>query len=326
MRVLLTGAFGNVGESTLLSLFEKEHDILCFDIETSLNRKRQKELLEMGSFETVWGDITRSDDIEQVMKKIECIIHLAAIIPPASDANPEQARNVNVGGTMNLLNSAKKLPSPPKFIYASSIATYGHCKGDGPPKTANDLQVPTDCYTEHKIECESLLRNNGLPWTIVRFGVVTPLRLGLNMPPIMFDIPIEQRIEFVHTRDIGLACANAVTADTNGKILLLGGGECCRMTYRKMVSSILDVMGIGMLPDSAFITPKCDEDWFHTDYMDTEESQHLLQFQTRTFEQFLDELKHSMGIKRYLARLFKPLARRYILSKSPYYKQGDTTR
>lgn len=321
MRVFLTGAFGNVGESTLFSLFEKDHDIRCFDIETSQNKKRQRELSKVGTFETVWGDITNPEIVEQAMQDIDCIIHLAAIIPPASDANSELARKVNVGGTLNLLNAAKKLTSPPKFIFASSIATYGHCKGDGPPRTADDPQVPTDPYTEHKIECEGHVKKSGLPWTIVRFGVVTPLRIGLNVPSIMFDVPLKQRIEFVHTRDIGLACANAVTADSIGKILLLGGGEHCRMTYREMMSRMLDAMGVGMLPESAFISPKCDEDWFHTDFMDTEESQRILQFQTRTFDQFVEEFKQVMGIKRHLARLFRPLVRWYLLSKSPYAKE-----
>ena len=104
-------------------LFEKDHDIRCFDIETSQNKKRQRELSKVGSFETVWGDITNPEIVEQAMQDIDCIIHLAAIIPPASDANPELARKVNVGGTLNLLNAAKNLTTPPKFIFASSIAT-----------------------------------------------------------------------------------------------------------------------------------------------------------------------------------------------------------
>ena len=322
MRVLLTGAFGNVGESTLLSLFGGKHEIRCFDLKTSTNKKRQKQLSKIEPFETFWGDITSPDAVNKAVEGIDCIIHLAAIIPPASDANPELARRVNVGGTTNLLNAARMQSAQPKFIFASSIATYGHCKGDGPPRTANDQQAATDPYTEHKIESEGLVKSSGLPWTIVRFGVVTPLRIGLTIPPIMFDVPLEQRIEFVHTRDIGLACANAVTADTAGKILLLGGGEKCRMTYRDMVSKMLDAMGVGMLPDSAFITPTCDEEWFHTDFMDTEESQRLLQFQTRTLEDFIDEFKKLMGMKRHLARLFRPLVRRYLISKSPYYKMG----
>ena len=111
MRILLTGAFGNVGESTLFSLFEKDHDILCFDIETSQNKTRQRELTKLGTFKTVWGDITNPEIVEQAVQDIHCIIHLAAVIPPASDTNPDLARKVNVGGTLNLLNAAKKLTS-----------------------------------------------------------------------------------------------------------------------------------------------------------------------------------------------------------------------
>jgi len=35
----------------------------------------------------------------------------------------------------------------------------------------------------------------------------------------MYEIPLKQRIEIADTRDVGLACANAVEADTEGKIL-----------------------------------------------------------------------------------------------------------
>ena len=79
MRVLLTGAFGNVGESTLLSLFKSEHEIRCFDIETAATRKKQKHVSKIGEFETVWGDIRESDITHRLVKDIDCIIHLAAI-------------------------------------------------------------------------------------------------------------------------------------------------------------------------------------------------------------------------------------------------------
>ncbi|TXT57523.1 MAG: CDP-paratose 2-epimerase [Candidatus Thorarchaeota archaeon] len=321
MQVLVTGAFGNVGESTLMALLEKGYYIRCFDLPTKRNEKTQKKMEEIGDFQTVWGDIRDYDAVSMAALNMETIIHLAAIIPPVSDINPDLAREVNVGGTSNLLKAAQEMESPPKFIYASSIATYGHCTGEGPPKTASDPQQATDPYTEHKIECEKLVKASDLPWTILRFGVVTPLSIGMDVDPIMFEIPLEQRIEFVHTRDIGLACANAVEVDAQEKILLLGGGESCRMTYRHFVSKMLDAMGIGMLPDSAFKEVTCDEDWFHTDWMDTEESQKILDFQKHDFEDFLEEYKELAGIKRYLAMLFRPLVRRRLLAKSPYYGQ-----
>ncbi|UCH03393.1 MAG: NAD(P)-dependent oxidoreductase, partial [Candidatus Thorarchaeota archaeon] len=138
--------------------------------------------------------------------------------------------------------------------------------------------------------------------------------------PYIFSIPLEQRIEFIHTRDIGLAIANAVSAETDGKILLLGGGERCRMTYKEFISRTFETVGMSMLPDSAFLQPTCDEEYFHTDWMDTEEAQKLLQFQTRTFDDYLEELRATIGLKRFLVKLGRGLAQRQLLSISPYYK------
>ncbi|UCH05025.1 MAG: NAD(P)-dependent oxidoreductase [Candidatus Thorarchaeota archaeon] len=148
MRVLLTGAFGNVGESAMLSLLETDHDVCCIELRTSRNEKVMKQLLRIREFETIWGDIRDPEVVLNAMRDVECVIHLAAIIPPTSDVDPDLTRAVNIGGTTNILEAAQKLGSTPKMIYASSIATYGHCTGRGPPKTANDTQMATDLYTE----------------------------------------------------------------------------------------------------------------------------------------------------------------------------------
>ncbi|MFX1264469.1 MAG: NAD-dependent epimerase/dehydratase family protein [Promethearchaeota archaeon] len=323
MRVLLTGAFGNVGESAMLSLLETDHDVCCLELRTSRNEKVMKQLLRIREFETIWGDIRDADVVLNAMKEVECVVHLAAIIPPASDNAPDLTRSVNVGGTKSILEAAENLGTTPKLIYASSIATYGHCSGRGPPKTADDPQIATDLYTETKIECELLIRQSHLPWTILRFGVVPPLSLNwfeALKDPYIFGIPLEQRMEFIHTRDIGLAIANAVSAETDGKILLLGGGERCRMTYKGFISRTLGAVGMKMLPDSAFIQPTCDEEYFHTDWMDTEESQMLLQYQTRDFDDYLRELRETIGMKRHFLKLLRGMAMSQLLSTSPYYE------
>ncbi len=325
MRVLLTGAFGNVGESAVLSFLESEHKLRCFDLKTPQTQRVANGLSKKGEFEIMWGDIRDRDTVSEIVQGVECIIHLAAILPPLSETVPDLAWAVNVGGTRSLLEEAKATGLNPKFVYASSIATYGHNKGDGPPKTADDPQVVTDNYTKTKIECEGLVKASGLPWTILRFGVVPPLGdrwMAQKMDAMMFDIPLEQRLEFIHTRDLGLALRNVVTAPTDGKILLLGGGERCRMNYREFVSRMLDTIGIGMLPDSAFLTPVRDEDWFHTDFMDTKEAQELLHFQNHTYDDFLNELKRALGFGRFFVRLMAPLIRRRLLKLSPYYPEN----
>jgi hypothetical protein len=138
--------------------------------------------------------------------------------------------------------------------------------------------------------------------------------LTLSPDPGMFDVPLDNRIEFVHTRDVGLALANAVSSERVwGKTLHIGGGPRCQFYFREMAARILETMGVGMLPEEAF-----SKEPFATDWLDTAESQRILQYQRYGFGDYVQEMAAMMGIRRYLVRLVRPIARRWLLSKSPY--------
>ncbi|MFW9982490.1 MAG: NAD-dependent epimerase/dehydratase family protein [Candidatus Thorarchaeota archaeon] len=317
----MTGAFGNIGESTLLALFEKDYEIRCFDILSKRTERVSKKLNSRGDFETVWGDILDKPHVEAIVDDIDCVIHLAGIIPPLSELKPELAKSVNVEGTMNILRAMEQQEKAPKLVFASSVSTFGPTMHLQPPRRASDPLNPTDVYTHTKFECESRIRNSGVPWTILRFAAAPPAELTTDMDPIVFEIPLDQRIEFVHTRDVGQACANAVEAETIGKTLLIGGGASSQMLEREFVSKLFEGLGIGMIPDSAFRVATKPEEYFYTDWLDTQESQQLLQFQSRSFEVFIEEMKTQLGIMKYVTRLFKGLARKRILNASPYYQK-----
>ena len=143
------------------------------------------------------------------------------------------------------------------------------------------------------------------------------------MQSLIFEMPLDQRIEFVHSLDVGIACANAVEAEVIGKTLLIGGGTSGQMIQREFVSRMFESMGLGMLPDSAFRVPTKPEEYYYTDWLDTEESQRLLQYQTRTFEQYLEETKSQLGMMRYVAKMFKGQAQKRVLATSPYYQEEE---
>jgi len=321
MLVLLTGAFGNIGESTLLALFEQNHQIRCFDLHTKQNEKTAKRLHKYGDFETVWGDVRDVDAIRNIVEDVECIIHLAAILPPNSEIDADFTNAVNVGGTLGLIEATEALSVKPKFIFASSISVFGPTMHLPPPRKANDPLNPTDTYTNTKVKCETPLRTSALPWTVLRLVAVPPLRISGEVDPMLFEIPLDQRIEFVHTRDVGTAFANAVTAKTSKKVLLIGGGKSNQMLQREFIAKILNAMGLGMLPESAFRIATKPDEWYYTDWVDTTESQQLLQYQHHTYDQYIDDLKHTIGFKRHLARLFRGLAQKRLLAQSPYYQK-----
>ena len=324
MRVLLTGAFGNIGESTLLALLEKSYDIRCFDFSSERNGKIAKKLGKKGKFEIIWGDILDLPLVKSIVKDVDCIIHLAGIIPPLSESKPELAKSVNLEGTKNIIKAAENQENKPKLIFASSVSTYGPTMHMQPPRTANDPLNPTDVYTGTKVECEKIIRESTIPWTILRFAAAPPAELGgSEIDSLIFEIPLDQRIEFVHSRDVGLACANAVEAETIGKTLLIGAGPSGQMLQREFVSRIFEGMGIGMLPDSAFRVATKPEEYYYTDWLDTEESQRILQFQTRTFQDYIDETRAQLGMMKYVAKLFKGQAQKRVLAASPYYKEEE---
>jgi short-subunit dehydrogenase len=136
----------------------------------------------------------------------------------------------------------------------------------------------------------------------------------------MFDVPLDNRIEYVHTRDVGLALANAASSDEIwGMTLHIGGGPRCQLTYAGMIGPILDAMGIGRLPPEAFATAQ-----FATDWLDTGESQRLLRFQTRGLDDYVRDMSRLLGPRRLLVRLFRPMVRRALLRRSPHWMRLRT--
>ncbi|MHA1148537.1 MAG: NAD-dependent epimerase/dehydratase family protein [Promethearchaeota archaeon] len=321
MKVLLTGAFGNVGVSTIEKLAAKQYQIRCFDIQSSKNMKVEKKAKKtFGDFETVWGDILDELSVKEVVKGIDAIIHLAAIIPPLSEKIPDVAYKVNVLGTKNLLHAAKQENKKIRFIVASSISVYGSTMAKEPPRKVTDELAPLDNYSSHKIEVEKLIKESGLEYLILRLAAVSIPKIPNRLDPIMFEIPLNQRIEFVDTRDCGTAFANAVESKEVNKTFNIGGGKGCQIVQREYFEELFKALGISMLPDSAFRTPKSDDDWFYTDWVDTEDAQRALQFQSCTFKDYVKEIRNNYNWRRFGASLVKPFVKLSLLIMSPYYK------
>jgi nucleoside-diphosphate-sugar epimerase len=313
MNILLTGATGNLGMNALPELLRQGHQVRCF--------VRRPKALEHtvrnsgGKIELVQGDMQRPADLAKAVEDTDVIIHLAYMIPPGSEDHPDLARLINVDGTRQLLEAASSQFRPPRFFFASSFDVFGHTQHQPPPRKVTDPVQASDHYTTHKIACEEMVRTSGLQWTIFRFADVPPL--GLRQPhPIMFRIPLSTRFEVIHPYDAGLAIANGIdSSEVWGRTLLIGGGPGCQILYRDYLWRMLEMMGIGMLPERAF-----GSDPYSTDWLDTGESQCLLHYQRYTFDDIIEHLTRIVGYKRLLTALMRPAARWWILRMSPYYK------
>lgn len=317
MKILLTGAFGNIGQSTLAALLERGHQVRCFDLHTAANEKSAARW--QGQIEPLWGDLRSPDDTGRAVAGQDAVVHLAFVIPTlsatgvSSEAQPDWAREINVGGTRNLIEAACRQERAPRFVFASSLHVYGKTQHLPPPRTALETPHPVEHYARHKIEAEELVRASGLRWSILRLAAAMPVRLILDRG--MFDVPLENRMEFVHTRDAGAAFARAVDHPAVWcKTLLIGGGARCQYYYREIMGQVLDAAGIGSLPERAFAREP-----FATDWLDTRESQALLGYQQRTLSDYADDLRRALGGLRSLVVAFRPVVRQWLLAHSPYY-------
>ncbi|HEY2774312.1 MAG TPA: NAD(P)-dependent oxidoreductase [Candidatus Binatia bacterium] len=309
MKILVTGAFGNVGSNVTASLLDLGHSVRALSAEEA--RDAPVAATFGNRIEVVRGDVRRPEDLDTAVDGCDAIVHLAFVIPPLCLEQPKTSRDINVGGTRNVIEAARraaqKSGGAPRLVFASTLDVYGHTSHLPPPRRTDDPVEATDLYTEHKIECEEMVRSSGLQWAILRFADVPPIALR-DPHPIMFTIPLAQRIEMIHPRDIGLAVARAVGHDAVwGRVLNIGGGRSCQLTYGQYLESLLEAMGIGALPPEWFTTdPYC------TDWLDTDESQRLLQYQRHDFQDVVRETAALLGWRAPLVRLLRPLLRRRI--------------
>src|SRR5688500_15576003 len=159
--VVITGAGGEIGHG-LIDRFAERGDrrIVTIDIsrlDESIARKVDREIT---------GSITDVALLERLMAEFEVdlIFHLAALLSTRSEFTPVMAHQVNVEGTLNLLefaqHEAESHGRPVVFIYPSSIAAYGlptlDVKAAAGRVTEDEWTHPTTMYGCNKLYCEQL--------------------------------------------------------------------------------------------------------------------------------------------------------------------------
>jgi len=169
MKILITGAAGFIG-SHLAEALVKDHEVIGVDnfndfYDIRIKRNNIKELAQFDNFRIIKVDIRNMSDLEDVFShnKPDMVIHLAAMagVRP-SIADPVLYTEVNINGTVNLLEECKKHKIK-KFIFASSSSVYGNNKKvpfaeddpvDNPisPYASTKKAGELICHTYHHLE------------------------------------------------------------------------------------------------------------------------------------------------------------------------------
>jgi UDP-glucose 4-epimerase len=226
MRVVITGATGNVGTSLLHALAGEER------VESIVGIARRRPAMEWPKTEWVEADVSR-DDLAPHFRGADCVVHLAWLIQPSRDEATLYATNVE--GSQHVFNSTVRA-GVPALVYASSVGAYS----PGPKDRAVDETwqtdgIPTSFYSRHKAATERLLDSlqgehpdlrvvRLRPGLIFKREAATGIRrlfAGPFLPNALIRrslIPIVPRVDrlrfqAVHSLDVGDAYRRAIVSD-----------------------------------------------------------------------------------------------------------------
>lgn len=321
MRVLVTGAFGNVGRSTVTALLEAGDRVTILEAPAMSSHPLARGW--EASCEMIFGDIRDPEAARKAVARQEALIHLAALIPPAADRDGALTWSINVGGTANLIQAAQAEASPPRFVLASSVAAYGDRLGS-PWIRVKDKLSPNDddVYGKTKVEAERLLRASGLPFSILRLSYIVWCK-NIKRDPLMFHMPPATPIEACHTEDTGRAFAAAARLpEALGATFDIGGGAQCRMSFREYLDRMFRIFGLKnstFLPDSAFASSGFHCGW----YADSDEAEAILHFRRKSLEDYFREVYRETRFLRPWASLVAPAIRRQLLRASPFLRRAS---
>lgn len=262
--VLVTGGLGVIGSWVVDGLVRKGLKVVAHD------ERKDFSLLTKDAKESVvfrHGSILDLPSLAHLAKEemVEGIIHLAAVLPSAAQANPYWGYKVNVEGAMNIFEVAR-MTGGSRVVYASTRSVYGNIKGEFGHPSFRPLSedgyrtVPCNVYGATKLAVEHLSENYrrefGCRFIGLRFpAMYGPGRLSRHGPVsltskivengftgVPFEVPVggEQRDDLLYVKDGASALIAALLADAPKRgIYNVGSGETRSLTeFADIVKSL----------------------------------------------------------------------------------------
>ena len=197
-KVLVTGAGGFIGSHLTEKLVDLEAKVKAFVRYNSRNDWGLIEILSSDvkqKIEVITGDLRDSETIRSVMKNVDIVFHLGALIAiPYSYIHPREVVETNIMGTLNILNAAKEC-KPKKIIHTSTSEVYGTAQYV-PIDEKHPLQGQSP-YSASKIGAdklaESFYRSYGLSITTLRpFNTYGPRQSARAVIPTIITQALTQ--------------------------------------------------------------------------------------------------------------------------------------
>lgn len=264
MRILVTGGAGFIGSTLVDRLLADGGEVVAidnFDPFYAPSRKRSNLAVALTNprFRLVEADIRDGDSVRRVVADFEpdAIAHLAAKagVRPSIE-QPSTYTEVNVIGTVHLLEAACRLSRLPRFIFASSSSVYGD-RPDAPFRETDAVDHPISPYAASKKASELFAHTfhhlHGLPVTGLRFFTAYGPRNRPDLAIAKFTKLIDQgepvpmfgdgttRRDYTYVDDIVDGVVRAIDRCTTHHLYNLGNSS--PISLRAMIAAIGKALG-----------------------------------------------------------------------------------
>jgi len=253
MRFLITGVAGFLGSALANRLARDGYVVRGLD---DLSTGDPNSLLP--EIHLTRGDVNDRPKLWTLLQDIDCVYHLAARVSvPESVLYPREYNQVNVGGTVTLMEAMRDV-GVRRVVFISSGAVYG--EQEIQPLLETAVPSPRSPYAVSKLCAEYYIRTIGLLWGIetVALRVFNAYGPGQHLPPVHAPvIPFflrqaclsgtivmhgdgDQTRDYVYLDDVVNAMVAAADAPgINQKTINIGSGT--ETSVRELVNLVLEV-------------------------------------------------------------------------------------
>jgi len=262
----VTGGAGFIGSHIVERLVRKDLEVTVLDNLVSGRKENLSAYVGKKGFHFVKGDVRDTKLAQRLVKEVDVVFHLAAIIEvPLSIKDPKSVHDVNVNGTLNLLEAGLN-SNLGGFILASSCAVYGDSHVT--PQHEGLPSSPLSPYAASKASaeayCKAFHEVYGLGTVSLRLfnvygprqmsaeysGVIAKFvdRLFRNEPPIIHGDGKQTR-DFTYVEDVVDAHILASSSkEALGEVINIGTG--LPTTINQLTETLMEVMNMKWLrPD-----------------------------------------------------------------------------
>jgi len=290
---LVTGGAGFIGSSICEELVARGHSVCAYDDLSTGKLENLRDIMDRIEFMS--SDVRSAPDLEKAMEGASYVLHQAAIPSvPRSIEEPLYVNDVNVIGTLNVLECARK-QGVRRVVFASSSSVYGDSetlpKHEGMPCAPKSPYAVTKAVGEHY--CALYGSVYGVPVVSLRYfnifgprqdsasqysGVISKFASGLlGGETLTVYGDGHQSRDFTYISNVVEANLSAcVSPEAPGRVINIGSGG--RITVNDLVASLAEITG--KEPDVEYSAPR-PGDVLHSE-ADISAARELLGYEIRT--------------------------------------------